>query len=235
MGDGEMLGDGGGGGRAGGEGAGGGLAQRGVPGRQREQAAGQFRDGATGFAILLQMPFQGGPEGGPIRDAVQLRHIRVAQRGNPRFGQDVLQQRIAVRGTVLLRIGEFQQLGIEQPVQFLVQGRRHPPREPMQPVGGAVRSGLGQERRGAVPERHGHAPHQVDGMLIPIPAEGLPVQGERPTEGKMPVDEPGNAGAARRDVRVDAMVHGMLQGRLQFAVHDRSPQEGEESPSDEED
>ena len=81
-----MLGDGRGGGRAGGEGAGGGLAQRGIPGRQREQAAGQFRDGAAGFAILLQMPCQGCADVGPIRDAVQLRHIFVAQRGNPRFG-----------------------------------------------------------------------------------------------------------------------------------------------------
>src|SRR5262245_26689028 len=64
IGDGEMLGDGRGGGRAGREGAGGGLAQRGVPGRQMEQAPGQFRDGATGGAILRQMPFQGGPESG---------------------------------------------------------------------------------------------------------------------------------------------------------------------------
>ena len=155
-------------GRAGGECAGCGLAQRGVPGSQRDQAAGQFRDGAAGFAILRQMPFQGGPEGGPLRDAVQCRQILCAQRGNLRVGQDVLQQRIAVRGTALLRIGEFQQLGIEQPVQFLVQGRRHPPRHPMQPGCGAVRSGLCQERRGAVHERHGHTPHQVDGMLIHI-------------------------------------------------------------------
>jgi hypothetical protein len=36
-----------------------------------EQAAGQFRDGAAGFAILRQMLFQGGPEGGSIRKAVQ--------------------------------------------------------------------------------------------------------------------------------------------------------------------
>jgi len=38
------------------------------------------------------------------------------------------------------------------------------------------------------------------------------MQGERPTEGKMLVDEQGNAGAARRDVRVDALVHGVVQG-----------------------
>ena len=75
------------------------------------------------------------------------------------FGQDVLQQRIAVRYTALLHIGEFQQLGIEQPLQFLVQDRRHPPRYPMQPLGGAVRSGLCQEIRGAVHERHGQTPH----------------------------------------------------------------------------
>jgi len=91
-------------------------------------------DGAAGFAILLQMPFQGCPEGGPIRNAMQLRHIRFAQRGNLRFGQDVLHERIAVPFTALLHIGEFQQIGIEQPLQFLVQDRRHPPRHPMQPL-----------------------------------------------------------------------------------------------------
>ena len=58
-------------------------------------------------------------------------------------------------------------------------------------------------------------------MLIQIPAEGLPVQGERPTEGKMPVDEPGNTGSARRDIRFDALVHGVLQGLVQSAVHAR--------------
>ena len=45
----------------------------------------------------------------------------------------------------------------------------------------------------------------------------------------MPVDESGNAGSARRDVRFYAMVHGVLQGRLQSDVHDRSPREGEGS------
>jgi hypothetical protein len=144
----------------------------------------------------LQMPFQGCADVGPLRDAVPLRHICFAQRGNPRVGQDVFQQRIRGAGTALLRIGEFQQLGIEEPVQFLVEGRRQPPRHPMQPSGGVVRSGLVQEIRGDLPERHGHTPHQVDGMLIYIPAEGLPVQGERPTDGKMPVDEHGNAGSA---------------------------------------
>ena len=59
-------------------------------------------------------------------------------------------------------------------------------------------------------------------MLIQIPAEGLPVQGERPTEGKMPVDEHGNAGSARRDIRFDALVHGVVQGLVQFEVHDRA-------------
>jgi hypothetical protein len=53
---------------------------------------------------------------------------------------------------------------------------------------------------------------------IKVPSEGLPVQGERPTEGKMPVDEHGNAGSARRDVRFHAMFHGLLQSD----VHDRS-------------
>ena len=53
----------------------------------------------------------GAPEGGPLRNAVQLRHIHVAQRGNPRVGQDILHERIAVRYTALLHIGEFQQLG----------------------------------------------------------------------------------------------------------------------------
>jgi hypothetical protein len=59
-------------------------------------------------------------------------------------------------------------------------------------------------------------------MLIKIPAEGLPVQGERPTEGKMPVDEHGNSGSARSDIRFYAMFHGLLQGLLQADVHDRS-------------
>ena len=54
-----------------------------------------------------------------------------------------------------------------------------------------------------MPERHGHTPHQVDGMLIPIPAEGLPVQGERPTEGKCRSMNPGMR--ARRDVMYASM------------------------------
>jgi hypothetical protein len=133
----------------------------------------------------------------------------------------VLQQRITVRGTAGLRIGQFEQIGIDEPVQFLVQGRRHPPRQPLEPVGGAVRAGLGQEIRGAVPERCGQTPQKVDGIFIPIPAEGLPVQGECPTKGKMPVDEPGNTGAARRDIRVEALVHGVLHRLVQSAVHAR--------------
>ena len=129
MGDGEMLGDGRGGGCAGGECAGCCFAQRGVPGNEIDQAAGQFRDGAAGFAILRQLPFQRGPEGRPLRDAVQVRHIRVAQRGNPRFGQDVLQECIAVRGTALLRIGEFQQLGIELRLSRFKLARPPTPRD----------------------------------------------------------------------------------------------------------
>src|SRR5437763_32587 len=105
-----MLGDSRGGGRAGREGAGGGFAQRGVPGSQMEQATSQFRDGATGGAILRQMPFQGGPESGPLRDTVELHHILVAQRGNLWFSENVLQQRIVVRGAARLRIREFEQL-----------------------------------------------------------------------------------------------------------------------------
>ena len=45
----------------------------------------------------------------------------------------------------------------------------------------------------------------------------------------MPVDEHGNAGSARRDVRFYAMVHGLLQALVQSDVHDRSIREGEES------
>jgi hypothetical protein len=82
----------------------------------------------------------------------------------------------------------------------------------MQPLGRAVRSGLVQEIHSACHKRRGHTPQQVDGILIHIPAKGLPAQGERPTEGKMLVDEQGNAGSARRDVRVDALVHGVVQG-----------------------
>jgi hypothetical protein len=40
---------------------------------------------------------------------VQVRQILVAQRGNPRVGQDVLQQRIAVRCPALLRIVRLSQ------------------------------------------------------------------------------------------------------------------------------
>src|SRR5262249_23236422 len=149
------------------------------------------------FAILRQMLFQGGPEGGSIRKAVQVRQIRVAQCGNLWFGQDRLQERIAVRYTALLCTGELQQLGREQPLQFLVQDRRYPPRYPMQPLGGAGRSSLVQEIRGAVHERHGQTPHQVDGMPIKIPTEGLPMQSERPAEGKMLGDEQRNSGSAR--------------------------------------
>src|SRR5215471_13394432 len=87
-------------------------------------------------------------------------------------------------------------VSIKQPLQFLVQDRRYPPWYPMQPLGGAVYAGLCQEIRGAMHERHGHTPHQVDGMPIKISTEGLPVQGERPTEGKMLVDEQRNSGSA---------------------------------------
>jgi hypothetical protein len=35
-------------------------------------------------------------------------------------------------------------------------------------------------------------------------------------------DEDGNAGSARRDVRFDALVHGVVQGLVQLEVHDRA-------------
>src|SRR5437870_5273262 len=38
----------------------------------------------------------------------------------------------------------------------------------------------------------------------------------------MPVNEPGNAGSARSDIRFDAMFHGVLQGLLRSDVHDLS-------------
>jgi len=48
------------------------------------------------------------------------------------------------------------------------------------------------------------------------------VQGERSTEGKISVDEHGNAGSARRDIGFDAMIHGVLQGLVQSEIHDRA-------------
>jgi hypothetical protein len=48
------------------------------------------------------------------------------------------------------------------------------------------------------------------------------VQGERPTEGKILVDEQGNAGAARRDIGFDALVHGVVEELVQLEVHDRA-------------
>ena len=133
---------------------------------------------------------------------MQVRHILVAQRGNPRFGQDVLQQRIAVRGTVLLHIGEFQQIGIEQPVQFLVQAVAIP--------GGircnhwAVRYAPAFARSAAAPcPSATGTPHtRLTGCLYQS-AEGLPVQGERPTEGKCRSMNPGMR--ARRDVMYASM------------------------------
>ena len=186
--------------------------------RNADRRGGQLRsrgsaprvDGELVFQVATKVRIGHSPPG-------RLEHF--AARGlDSRIAEHQLGKGIAGRFARSLAIRQSQQFGVDEPVDLTGDVRRQEDLPVAQPVGGPLPPGPPRQTAAEQQQHLRHGQQHIDGSTQEVPANGPPMQRERPAERKVVVDEMDDACArlvqvAADRTRNDFAGDGFVEGR----------------------